>query len=392
MSFTVPGIFALGLMQARTQPRTRLRSLVDLAARRPALSYLEGLQRFEGYGGGFEESPMLAAVVLLGLARAGLGRDIARRCHDYLLATRRPDGSWAVNRDLEFTSSCAVLMGLQESGLAHEARLLPARHRVLSAQRTEYFPATGAPPGGWSWSLPSGWPDTDDTAGALTVLAGWGLTAAEPRVRAGARWLLRMQRGNGSWGCFVTRGIAGLDAPCPMLTAHALEGLRASTRISAGHPAARRAFGYLAATQRRDGSFPTLWYRNYTMGTAAVLTAYGVFGLADVIPARLARRWLLDHQRPDGSWNDGGSSEPSVEETSWALYALLATGLPARSGPAAGASRWLAGQQLPDGGWPPTTLGVYFPNLYFSSDHLATGYALRTLGNLRQRLRQDRPR
>jgi squalene-hopene/tetraprenyl-beta-curcumene cyclase len=329
---------------------------------------------------------MLVGNVLVGLARAGLGARIARRCRDYLVETQRPDGSWAVNRDLEFTASSAVVMGLQEAGLAADDRLRPTLYRTLSAQRSEFFPATGAPPGGWSWALPAGWPDADDTAAALTILPGWDEPAAAPHIRAGVEWLLRLQRHNGSWGCFVKRGIVGLDAPCPMLTAHALEGLRASTRLSAGSEPVRRAFRYLAGVQRPDGSFHTIWYRNHTMGTAAVLTAYGMFGRSGENVAQPARDWLLRTQRPDGGWGDGGSGSPSVEETSWALFGLLAAGLPADSAEAARAAGWLLENQSADGGWEPTTLGVYFPDLYFDSDHMANGFALRALAAYRRRL------
>jgi squalene-hopene/tetraprenyl-beta-curcumene cyclase len=172
MSFTVPGIFALGLMQARTQTRGPARRFADRVAQVPALHYFRQLQRFDGNAGGFEESPMLVGVVLMALARAKLVPEINQRCRDFLMETRRPDGSWAIVRDLELTASTAVVMGLQEAGLAHHDRLTVTLHRLLGAQRTDRCPATGAPPGGWSWSLPSGWPDVDDTAAALTVLPG----------------------------------------------------------------------------------------------------------------------------------------------------------------------------------------------------------------------------
>lgn len=329
---------------------------------------------------------MLVGVVMLGLTCAGLGEDIVRRCRSYLMRTRRPDGSWAIVRDLELTASTAVVLGLQEAGLARDQRLAVTLHGLLGAQRMQRLHATGAPAGGWAWSLPSGWPDVDDTAVALTALPGWGAPLAAAAIRAGVEWLLRMQRGDGSWGCFVTRGIVELDAPCPMLTAHALEGLHASARVTSNSLPVRKACAYLAKVQRPDGSFDVVWYRPYTMGTAAVVTACGKLGLGDLSQVRRAMQWLLTTQLPDGGWGDGMDAGPSVEETSWALYGLLEAGLSPRSDAAVRAAGWLVQNQTPEGGWMPTTLGVYFPNLYYHSDHVANGYALRALASFRRRM------
>ncbi|MEU1209452.1 prenyltransferase/squalene oxidase repeat-containing protein [Nocardia sp. NPDC005825] len=389
MSFTVPGIFALGLMQARTRRRAPLRRLLDRLAERPALSYLERLQRFEGYIGGFEESPMLVGVVLLGLARAGIDDDMVRRCRDYLLATRRADGSWSVNRDLELTASTAVLMGLQEAGYTDDPRLRISLYRIMSAQRAESFHATGVGPGGWSWSMPSGWPDTDDTACALTVIPPFADPKLAPQVRLGVEWLLRMQRPDGSWGCFVTKGIVGLDAPCPMLTAHIIEALQISAGLGPHDPPVRKALDYLESAQNPDGSFTTIWYRNHVMGTAAVLSAFGKFSRAQTDSARRARAWLTAAQLDDGGWGDGAQAAASTEETAWALYALLQSGTPATEPSTASAAHWLAAHQLGHGGWTPTTLGVYFPGLYFNSDHMANGFALRALGAFQHRRLRD---
>src|SRR5262249_8301816 len=151
--------------------------------------------------------PMLVGVVLLGLIRAGLGEEITRHCRNYLMQTRRADGSWAIVRDLELTASTAVVLGLQEAGLAGDRRLTSTLYRLLGAQRMDRLDATGASGGGWAYTLPSGWPDVDDTGVTLSVLPGWRSPTAAPAIRSGVSWLLGMQRPEGSWGCFVTRGI-----------------------------------------------------------------------------------------------------------------------------------------------------------------------------------------
>ena len=53
------------------------------------------------------------------------------------------------------------------------------------------------------------------------------------------------------------------------------------------------------------------------------------------------------------------------------------------------AAAWLADHQLPDGLWKPTLLGVYFLDLWYSDDLLASGYALQALGQYRAALQQQ---
>jgi len=47
-------------------------------------------------------------------------------------------------------------------------------------------------------------------------------------------------------------------------------------------------------------------------------------------------------------------------------------------------ARWLVEHQLPDGLWEPTLLGVYFLDLWYHDDLLASGYALQALGRYRR--------
>lgn len=376
LSFTVPGVMSWGVMQARTRPSGPWRRAVRRLAEPRALAYLEGLQRYEGYVGGFEESPLMASIVCLGITRAGVRPEIARRCVDYLRRTVRPDGSWSVNRDLEFSASTFVVLGLQDAGQAADPRLGPTLDWLRACQRSEPFAPTGCPAGGWGWSLPSGWPDTDDTADALIALAGFGLDRQDPTVRRGVDWLLDMQNRDGSWGCFCRENRLSLDAPCTVMSAHAVTALRTAAGLTAADLPLRRAVRWFESVQRADGSIPCTWYTGSTAGTAAVLEALGGLGLAATSTAQRCQQWLLDHQDADGSW--GGT----VEETSWALLGLLAAGVaPARL---RGGVDWLVERQRPDGLWAPSLIGIYFLDLLYSCDHLANGYALQALGRYQQ--------
>jgi squalene-hopene/tetraprenyl-beta-curcumene cyclase len=94
-----------------------------------------------------------------------------------------------------------------------------------------------------------------------------------------------------------------------------------------------------------------------------------------------ARQWLLDTQRPDGSWGDGADSESSVEETAWALHALLEAGLEVGSDPVSRAVSWLVEAQLPTGGWQPSRICAYIRHhMYYPNGAITRGLALRALG------------
>lgn len=389
LSFTVPGLMAFGLMHARTLPGTPARRALARAARPAALRYLDGIQRLEGYVGGYQESPLMASVVCFGLARGELGAPIVARCVRYLAQTQRSDGSWPVNRDLEFSATMFLTVGLTEAGYGSDDRLRPTERWLRRCQRTVRFFPTGAPSGGWGWSLPSGWPNTDDTTSGLLALQGFGHGPDDHHVQRGARWLLRMQNRNGSWSCFARNGHVSMDAPSAEFTAHALLSLTGAG-YGLDHPQLARAVRWLVAEQRPDGGYPSLWYRPLTAGTGQVLEALGRAGLGSTPTARRAVDWLRAAQLPDGGWGDGRGSQASVEETSWALLGLVGAGEAASPAAAAGAD-WLVGAQREDGLWEPTLLGVYFLGLLYHDDHIANGYALQALGRWRAAVQDASP-
>jgi squalene-hopene/tetraprenyl-beta-curcumene cyclase len=172
-----------------------------------------------------------------------------------------------------------------------------------------------------------------------------------------------------------------IDQPCPALTGrvvmalHALDG-RVSER-------AEHALRYVASVQQPDGAVASLWFRTPVYGTAMTLDAHVAIGRGDSPVAARCRAWLLANQNGDGSWGTEHGDPGTVEETGWALAALLADG----AGPATtrmrAAADWLLARQRSDGTWPQAVIGVYYLSLVYSSDHIATAAALGALARYR---------
>jgi squalene-hopene/tetraprenyl-beta-curcumene cyclase len=374
VSIALPGVLGLGIMQAHLLEHGRLRRLLHRLAEPRALAWLRAVQ---GVNGGIEECPMLNALILIGLESAGVGDDIRKGCEEYLLAVRRADGSWAVDRDLEVSATTYALAALAECGdPAVSPSLRQTREWLLAAQWRESFGPLSMDPGGWAWALPSGWPESDDTAAVLLALHSLGLPRDHAAADRGLRWLVSRQNRDGSWSEWVRNGSILNDKPCPAVTAQVAMALH---RYQAGGKARQKALTYLAASQTADGAFPSLWFRKHVFGTAKVLEAYAALGLAGSPPAHRARDWLLGNQRDDGSWPAGaGFSEGTVEETAWAVYALLRAGLPAADPRLARGAGWLAAAQRA-GTWAPAPVGLYFDDLRYNSDLIAHTFALRAL-------------
>ncbi|NRQ31773.1 hypothetical protein HII36_07960 [Nonomuraea sp. NN258] len=98
-------------------------------------------------------------------------------------------------------------------------------------------------------------------------------------------------------------------------------------RAAAYLPVIDRLARLLAERQQPDGSWDDRWHASPYYATLSCVLALGEYGgphAGDAV-AR-ARAWVLDTQRPDGSW---GRWDGTVEETAYAVQALL---LPTQSG------------------------------------------------------------
>jgi squalene-hopene/tetraprenyl-beta-curcumene cyclase len=171
---------------------------------------------------------------------------------------------------------------------------------------------------------------------------------------------------------------AVIDPPSADVTAHVVEALAAEGL--AGSRAARRGVVWLLRAQEKDGSWFGRWGANYVYGTGAVVPALVAAGVPPSKPViRRAVRWLESHQNPDGGWGEdmrsyddpqlAGRGTSTASQTAWALLGLLAAGPP---GPAAEAGiRWLAEHQRADGTWDePEYTGTGFPGYFYINYHL----------------------
>jgi len=379
--FSFPGLMAWGLMQCAVRRAGPARRLINRAATPGALRFLRSVAEFEGPEGGFEESPLMVALVCIGLARAGAGRDVLDHCVAYLRRTVRADGAWAVTRDLEFTVTALITVGMHEAGLGGDPRLETSAEWIRDCQMSRPFEPTGAPSGGWQWSQPSGWPGTLDTADGVSALAGFG--PADPSAQRGVRWLLEMQNGDGSWSYFCRNSRLPVDSPCSLMTGHAMTALQEAGGLTARDKPLARAVEWIGRALRPEGDIVTAWYVGSTPGTGSCLAALGRLGLADHPTAQRLRGWLTTHQNADGGWGGGDGAVSTVEETAWALLGLADGSCDEML---AHGTAWLLDQQDASGYWPAAYVNYYMHNLTFASDHFANGYALQALGRVRRRM------
>ncbi|HET6794105.1 MAG TPA: squalene--hopene cyclase [Acidimicrobiales bacterium] len=185
-------------------------------------------------------------------------------------------------------------------------------------------------------------PSADVTAHVVEMLAAE--PASDPTaLRRGVDWLLRSQESEGSWfGRWGANHVYGTGAVVPALAA---AGAGAGTGMAAA-----------------------------AAGTGMAAAAAGT-GMA----VKRGLRWLKRCQNGDGGWGEDmrsyrdpswvGRGESTASQTAWALLALLAAG--DRGAEAEAGVAWLVDHQRPDGGWDePQFTGTGFPGDFYINYHL----------------------
>ncbi|GAB3463755.1 squalene--hopene cyclase [Massilia terrae] len=191
-----------------------------------------------------------------------------------------------------------------------------------------------------------------------------------------------------------------LDPPTADVSARCLSMLAQLHGAPRRRSHAARALAWLLAQQERDGSWYGRWGMNYVYGTWSALCALNAAGLRhDSMPVARALRWLAEVRNEDGGWGEDGSSyaldhvgycgAPSTpSQTAWAVLGLMAGGAAGQEAATRGV-RWLLEHQRADGLWDePYHTATGFERVFYLRYHGYARYfplwALARYRNLRQ--------
>jgi len=374
VSYALPALIAIGqAIHRHHAPRNPFTRLFRALTTKRTLRILGEIQPASG---GFLEATPLTSFVTMSLAGSGLADlPVVRKGVDFLVASARADGSWAIDTNLATWLTTLSVHAL-DGGLPPEARKA-VRVWLLRQQYTQEHPYTGAAPGGWAWTDRSGGvPDADDTPGALLALAALrdGDDPEAARAAAlGVGWLLGLQNSDGGIPTFC-RGWGKLpfDRSCPDLTAHAIRAWGA-WRTDRLEPAIARAFEYLVRSQQADGSWIPLWFGNQASpkeenpvyGTSRVLLCAPLGTSAPWKQSvERARGWLARAQNGDGGYGGAPGVPSTIEETALAVEGLAAAG--GSEDAVARGCRWLAEHTAEGTRFAAAPIGLYFAKLWYS--------------------------
>jgi squalene-hopene/tetraprenyl-beta-curcumene cyclase len=177
---------------------------------------------------------------------------------------------------------------------------------------------------------------------------------------------------------------AMLDPPTVDITGRVLEML-ATYGVSKEDKRVKKAIKFILSEQEPDGSWFGRWGVNYIYGTMLVLRGLQAIGVDDHEPyVQQGAEWLRMVQNSDGGWGETcgsyddattrgiGPSTPS--QTAWAIMGLLAAG-DTRSDSVQRGILYLLETQRPDGHWDEDQYtGTGFPRVFYLAYHLYRDY------------------
>ncbi len=176
---------------------------------------------------------------------------------------------------------------------------------------------------------------------------------------------------------------AMLDPTCADITGRTLESL-CRRGFGLKDPAIAGGIDFLLKHQEANGSWYGRWGVNYIYGTFLALRGLAATGAPHAKKAIAnGARWLREVQNPDGGWGESclgydthqferTISTPS--QTSWAILGLIAAG-EVYSAAVQNGIRWLREHQRSDGTWEELiTTGTGFPRVFYIQYHLYKDY------------------
>lgn len=195
---------------------------------------------------------------------------------------------------------------------------------------------------------------------------------------------------------------AMLDPTCPDITGRVLESLCRRGFQATDAPIAR-GIDFLLKHQESNGSWFGRWGVNYVYGTFLAIRGLAATGSAQAKTAIAnGARWLREVQNPDGGWGEScrgyetqrfEKADSTPSQTAWALLGLMAAGEAYGVAVQKGV-RWLRDHQRADGTWEETiTTGTGFPQVFYIQYHLYKDYfPILALGTYaRHMMRQQSP-
>ena len=177
---------------------------------------------------------------------------------------------------------------------------------------------------------------------------------------------------------------AMLDPPTVDITGRVLEML-AAYGVSSDDPRVKKAIKFILSEQEPDGSWFGRWGVNYIYGTMLVLRGLQAMGVDLHEPyVQQGAEWLRMVQNSDGGWGETCSSydDPSIRgigpstpsQTAWAIMGLLAAGDTRSESVQRGILRLLETQR-PDGSWDEKEYtGTGFPRVFYLAYHMYRDY------------------
>jgi squalene-hopene/tetraprenyl-beta-curcumene cyclase len=177
---------------------------------------------------------------------------------------------------------------------------------------------------------------------------------------------------------------AMLDPPTVDITGRVLEML-AAYGYTQDDPKIKKAIKFVLSQQEADGSWFGRWGVNYIYGTMLVLRGLQAMGVDHHEPyIQQAAEWLRMVQNPDGGWGEtcGSYDDPSTRgigpstpsQTAWGVMGLLAAG-DTRSESVQKGILCLLENQRSDGTWDEDQYtGTGFPRVFYLAYHLYRDY------------------
>ena len=397
VSYALPALIGIGYTRFKNAPPAWWNPLRWLRALTwPRIRPM--LQALQPSSGGYLEATPLTSFVTMALAGGGqLDHPCLPLAVDFLVHSRRDDGSWPIDTNL---ATWGTTLSLRSSDFS-----APPVQWLLAQQYREIHPFTNAPPGGWAWTnLPGGVPDADDTSSALIALKKIGHTC-DAAIQQGIIWLLDLQNRDGGIPTFCRGwGTLPFDRSTPEITAHALcawwvwhDDLSPALKSRIAR-ATRQALAYLKRVQLPDGSWIPLWFgnehtpdeNNPVYGTAQVvnhLSGSSPLALQFHALIQTGRQYLHNAQKPDGSFGGDASSPASIEETAVALHALSGESNPARERVLSGV-QWLLAATRDGTHFPTAPIGLYFARLWYHEQLYPVVWTLSALHAAKKALAQ----